>query len=108
MIAKCPCACFWWRARRMGQTPGNRNSIDAKCRLLAITRRQSHLPTMSGMVPTPDLPERMSGILLFSSGLLPGTDVADSSGIRRVVTHGGPFTSTSFSVGCLDNSSADQ
>ncbi len=57
--------------------------------LLAITRRQSHLLTMSGVPPTPDLQARMSGIGWFSFGLPPSPEVPGATGVRGVLTHNG-------------------
>jgi len=60
------------------------------------------------MAPTPDLLAVMSGFRLIPSGITSGSDVPDAPGIREVMTHSGPIAGTNFSVGCLDNSSADQ
>jgi len=53
---------------------------------MAITRRQSHLLTMSGVAPTSDLRARMSRISLFSSGLPPGPEVPGATGRRGLLT----------------------
>ena len=54
---------------------------------MAMTRRQSHLLTMSEVTPTPDLQARMSGIVLLSSGVLSGPDMPGAPAIRGVLTH---------------------
>ena len=60
--------------------------VGLECPGLAKTRRQSRLLTMSEVTPTPDLPARMSGIVLFSSGSPPGPDVVDNPRVRRLMT----------------------
>jgi hypothetical protein len=60
-----------------------------ECPRLARTYRQSHLLTMSGVPPTPDLRARMSGNPLFSSGLPPGSEVPGTVSDRGVLTQPG-------------------
>jgi hypothetical protein len=52
-----------------------------------MTRRQSHLLTMSGMTPTPDLRAAMSEFGLIPSGITSGSDVTDTHRERGVLTH---------------------
>jgi hypothetical protein len=65
---------------------GLNSELSARRLLLARTRRKSHLLTMSEVPPAPDLRARMSGILLFSSGLPPGPEVPGAPGKRGVLT----------------------
>ena len=64
-----------WLLPRGFSVPQNISDVDIglclESPVMAITRRQSHLLTMSEVAPTPDLRARMSGIVLFSSGLPP-------------------------------------
>jgi hypothetical protein len=56
--------------------------------VLARTYRQSRLCGTSAMAPGSDIPAAMSGFELISSGIPSGSDVADSPGIRGVMTLG--------------------
>ncbi len=60
-----------------------------QCPNLAITYRQSHRRGTSAMAPGSDIPAAMSDFELISSALPPGSDVADSPGIRGVMTQSG-------------------
>ncbi len=53
---------------------------------MARTYRQSHLRGTSGMAPTPDLLAAMSGFRLIPSGITSGSDLADTPGVRGVLT----------------------
>ncbi len=65
----------------------NAVSIDGpECRFLAKTYRQRHLCGTSAMAPGSDIPAAMSDFELISSALPPGSDIADSPGIREVMT----------------------
>jgi len=57
--------------------------------LMAITYRQSRSRGMSAMAPGSDIPAAMSAFDLISSALPPGSDVADSLGLRGVLTLSG-------------------
>ena len=60
-----------------------------ECLLLAKTYRPSHLRGTSGMAPTPDLLAAMSGFRLIPSGIISGSDVPGTLGVRGVLTHNG-------------------
>ena len=56
---------------------------------MAKTYRQRSLRGTSAMAPGSDIPAAMSAFDLISSALPPGSDVANSPGIRGVLTHNG-------------------